>query len=84
MNVKKDIVPRLYFNQAEFEPGEIDPGKLKNDLDSAKLSLRQKEKEKDELRKECKSKEVCKAILHIKLHKLNFCDRRSEIFSWLV
>ena len=48
----------MFFNQADFDPGEIDPGKLKNDLDSVKLDLRQKEKEKDELRKECRSKEV--------------------------
>ena len=59
VNVKKDIVSRLFFNQADFDPGEVDPGKLKNDLDSAKLALRQKDKEKDDLRKECQSKEVC-------------------------
>ena len=65
INVKKEIIPRLFFNQADFDPGEIDPGKLKNDLDSVKLDLRQKEREKDELRKECRSKEVSSKYLRV-------------------
>ena len=65
INVKKEIIPRLFFNQADFDPGEIDPGKLKNDLDSVKLDLRQKEREKDELRKECRSKEVSTKYLRV-------------------
>ena len=55
----KDIIPRLFFNQADADAGELDPAQLKNELEALKLTLRQKDKDKEELRSEIKLKEVC-------------------------
>ena len=82
INVKKDIIPRLFFNQVDFDPGKIDPGKLKNNFDSVKLDLRQKEREKDELRKECRSKEVGSEYLYFS-RALCYGKTIKASMSWL-
>ncbi len=50
-------MPRLYFNHAEDDT-EADPNKLKNDLESARLSVRARDRDINELKDEIKSKNV--------------------------
>ncbi len=48
---QKQIIHKLYFDQADEDDGE-DLAKLKNDLDNARLALKQKEQEKTDLKEE--------------------------------
>ena len=51
----------LYFNHAD-DDSITDPNKLKNDLESARLSVRSKDRDINELKDEIKGKNVSKGV----------------------